>query len=196
MTIMPTAGGAAVSPRPGEVVRIRMPWQAFLLGIASVTVSVTALTLNVWWGRSDFFQGTWVRVSWAVMVVVSVALVASFVQWAPGIDLRDDAAVVAVNFRRIEVPWRDVQAVAFGKGGSLVLYRADRTEVRCAYPCGSVPFVSWKRVDADYHRVGQWWLAHRGADWKPVFAPSPVLFPPVAPRSVEDIWSTPPDRYG
>jgi hypothetical protein len=181
-----------------EVVRIRLPRRAFLLNIVSLTVSSISLTFVAWAPRAAVERGIWLRVAWGVLVAVSVAVVVCTARWRPGIDLRDDAAVVVTPFRRDAVPWRDVQVVAFGKGTSLTLYRADRTELRCPYPSHGTLFVSSKRVTADFHRVGRWWLAHRGPDWRPVFAPPPLVpastpLLEAAPRPVEEIWRNPPE---
>ncbi len=36
-----------------------------------------------------------------------------------------------------------------------------------------------ERVEEDYHRIGQWWLSHRGAEWTPVRTATP---PPAVRR--------------
>jgi hypothetical protein len=141
--------------------------------------------------------GTWLRVAWGVTLLVVVAFVALTVLRPLGVDLRDDAAVVIGPLRRRVIPWREVQAVAFRRGRDVTLYLADGREVRCPYPSHNMLFASWQRVNDDFHRIGQWWLAYRGPDWRPVFAPPPhpppAPFPPATPRSVEDIWRTPPE---
>jgi hypothetical protein len=164
----------------GEVVRVRTPRRAFLLYVVPLVLSTVQLTVLVWVPHPgiEWWSGPWQRGSWAVMFVLSAALVADVVLRPGGIDLRDEVAVVVGPLRSREIPWRDVQAVAFRRGIDVTLYLAGGREVRCLYPRHNLLFVSWQRVTADYHRVGQWWLAHRGPDWRPI--PSPPAPPPPA----------------
>lgn len=180
---------------PGEVVRVRAPRRAqvpsYLFAITFVPV-----TLNVW-TRSPV--SPWLAGFWVVSLLVVVAPVAHGLLRPPGVDLRDDAAVVVGPLRSRVVPRRDVQAVALRRGRDVTLYLADRTVARCPYPSRNLLFVPWRRVDDDFHRVGQWWLAHRGADRRPLHVPAPypapMLFPPATPRSVDDVWRTPPEAW-
>jgi hypothetical protein len=65
----------------------------------------------------------------------------------------------------------DVQGIAV-EGRSVVLYRETGKPVRVPYPSPSW-FVPRQRFEADYHRIGQWWLAHRGPDWHPLVPVAP-----------------------
>jgi hypothetical protein len=173
-----------VSP-PGEVVRVRQPQRALLPFYVLMLVPIALLTLNVWTMGDELGLGPWPYVAWGVLLLPAVVLVAHGVLRPLGVDLRDDAAVVVGPLRNREVPWRDVQAVTFGtRGDTLTLYLADRTEVRCRYPSHSMLYVPSKRVDADFHRVGQWWLAHRGPDRQPLPPPPSayVPYPPLRPE--------------
>jgi hypothetical protein len=121
--------------------------------------------------------------------------------WRPfGVDLREDVAVLVDPFRRRRIPWRDVQAITMGgwTDHHTTLHLANGRTVRCAYPCRSL--FARRRVEADYHRVGQWWLAHRGPDWRPAVAPpppypAPQSWPVAGPRPVEEVWRKPPEAH-
>jgi hypothetical protein len=177
----------AISPA-AAVVRVRAPRHG--LGQYAVALAgLVPMTAHVWLRDPE----TWMWVTWGSIVVLVGLAVAREVRRPRGVDLREDAAVVVGPFRVREVPWRDVQAVAFGKRGMLTLHLAGGGEVRCLYPSHNAPFVKWRRVDEDFHRVGQWWLAHRGPDWRPEYAPSAPAGG--VPPTGEDIWRTPPEAW-
>jgi hypothetical protein len=164
-----------------EVVRVRAPRWTLLRNLAFVAPLVP-LTLNAWFPPDDWAPGAWARVAWVATVIFFAVVVGREAVRPVGVDLTADAAVVVDPFRTREVPWRDVQAVTI-ESWSTVLHRSSGRPVRLFYP-GRVWFVpSQRRFEADFHRVGQWWLAHRGPDWRPA-AP---------PRSAEDVWRTPPE---
>jgi hypothetical protein len=85
-----------------------------------------------------------------------------------GVDLMPESADVR-GPRRRSVPWKDVQAVVqhrqFGawvvrlnlESGKPVTLRAPTT----AWGLGGAQY------EREYHRIGQWWLAHRGESWRP-----------------------------
>ncbi len=95
-----------------------------------------------------------------------------------GVDLRPQSANVR-GLRRRSIPWQDVQAVIHHSrqgtwGVRLILERGKPVTLRA-------PTTGWGFGAADYerdfHRIGQWWLAHRGESWRPVHPEAPL--PPV-----------------
>jgi hypothetical protein len=91
-----------------------------------------------------------------------------------GIDLTRESAIVR-GIRRRSIPWQEVQAVLrhsqLGSGRvSLVLESGTRLTLRA-------PTRFWgiggARYERDFHRIGQWWLAHRGESWRPVRTEAP-----------------------
>jgi hypothetical protein len=169
----------------GEVVRVRTPQRAFVLHYVLAVCHFTIGTLSVTVTGDDLGMGVWPYVLWGLLSLAMAALTAACMLQPPGVDLRDDVAEI-VRLRRRTVPWRDVQAVAFDRRGMLKLHLADGTGVRCGYPSHQTPFVGWSRVDADFHRVGRWWLAHRGPEWQPIAPPpppprTPSAYPPYPP---------------
>ena len=70
------------------------------------------------------------------------------------------------------------QCCATTKSGSarvsLILESGERVTLRA-------PTTWWglgdAQYDRDFHRIGQWWLAHRGQSWRPVRPEAP--WPPV-----------------
>ena len=91
-----------------------------------------------------------------------------------GVDLTPESAIVR-SFRRRNIPWQDVQAV-------VQYQRHDAWGVRFILESGKpvtlrVP-TTWSgfggaQYERDFHRIGQWWLAHRGEAWHPTQAEAP-----------------------
>jgi hypothetical protein len=91
-----------------------------------------------------------------------------------GVDLKPEAAILR-GFRRRTIAWQEVQAVLrfeqlgssrvrlILENGKPVMLRAPRRE----WGLGGAAF------DRDFHRIGQWWLAHRGESWRPVSPEAP-----------------------
>jgi hypothetical protein len=90
----------------------------------------------------------------------------------PGITLRPEGALLHGLFRRRSVPWSDVQAVTVDDyaGLSVLLWTAARERIRLAAPATMRPGA---RFDAGVDLIGQYWIAHRGPGWMPVW-PVPV----------------------
>jgi hypothetical protein len=145
----------------GGVVRVRTPQRALLPFYVLALVPLAFLSINVWTIGDDAGLGPWPYVVWGAMLLLVAAFVVVGVLRPPGVDLRDDAAVVVGPLRRRVVPWRDVRSVTFGRRGMLTLHRADGTETRCRYPAEQTPFVPPNQVDTDFHRIEQWWQARR-----------------------------------
>jgi hypothetical protein len=108
---------------------------------------------------------------WFLLVVGSALVVEALWLRTCGVDLLPEHALVR-GFRRRVVPWRNVQAVvrqpqAGGWLVQLVLDSGKPVTLRA-------PMISWgfgrRRQEAayerDYHRIDQWWLAHRGPSWR------------------------------
>ncbi|HEY8717767.1 hypothetical protein [Pengzhenrongella sp.] len=83
-----------------------------------------------------------------------------------GIDLTPELAVIR-GFRRRDVPWRDVQAVFGRERRDVQLILESGEAVTLPAPRNPMGRHGEATYDRDYHRIGQWWLAHRGADWTP-----------------------------
>src|SRR5664280_308971 len=96
-----------------------------------------------------------------------------------GVDLTHDFAVVR-GLRKRKVRWAEVQAVVSddGKyGTSVVRLILDSGEsVRLPFPSSY-----WRKGNAqcerDFHRIDQWWIAHRGGSWRPVLPKAPEPSP-------------------
>lgn len=88
-----------------------------------------------------------------------------------GVDLTPESVIVH-SVRRRNIPWQDVQAV-------VQYQRHDAWGVRLILESGKpvtlrVP-ATWSgfgraQYEREFHRIGQWWLAHRGEAWRPVRA--------------------------
>ena len=180
-----------------DVVRIREPWTA-LARVCLPLFYTAPFGLNAWSPSG----GPVLRIVWALVVLAVLTLLAVAAVRREGVDLTPhDAVSVGLGRTRV-VPWRDVQAVAFDRRGRVVLHRAAGGDVALRYPARGM-FVRGRDVEADYHRIGRWWLAHRGPDWRPVFVPPPpppfayAPYPPppgdATARSIEEIWRSPPE---
>ncbi|HEY8719989.1 hypothetical protein [Pengzhenrongella sp.] len=112
-------------------------------------------------------------VPWLLLVIGTAVVVEALWIRTWGIDLLPEHALVR-GFRRRLVPWREVQAVVRHPqaGGWLVQLVLDNGKpVTLRAPMISAGFGGKRSAAAyerDYHRIGQWWLAHRGPSWREV----------------------------
>ena len=93
-----------------------------------------------------------------------------------GVDLTPECANIR-GLRRQSIPWRHVQAVLrhdqLGVGRvSLVLESGRRVGLRAPTTFLGLGGAEYER---DFHRIGQWWLAHRGESWSPTLPEAPRL---------------------
>jgi hypothetical protein len=90
-----------------------------------------------------------------------------------GITLTPDEAIVH-TFRRRRIQWRDVQHIQIEKSmGSrvIVIYEESTRRTQLRAPISGFLYRD-KRFEEKFHTIGQWWLAHQGADWTSDGAPS------------------------
>jgi hypothetical protein len=127
-----------------------------------------------------------------VGVVVSPALL---VCTREGLVLTPEHADVVNPLRRRRIPWRDVQGVVLDHL-DIVFGLADGERVTVLYPERRTRrgWRSYDRRVADRDRIWQWWVDHRGADWRPLTPPPPPGSPPVAGApTVDEVWGSPPE---
>jgi hypothetical protein len=91
-----------------------------------------------------------------------------------GVDLTPKSANVR-SVRRRYILWQDVQAVVqYQKHGAwgvrLILESGKPVTLRAPTTWSGFGGAQYGR---DFHRIGQWWLAHRGDAWHPVRAEAP-----------------------
>jgi len=107
-------------------------------------------------------------------------LLAGTILWGMtcGVDLTPESANIR-GFRRRSIPWREVQAVVrYEQVGSksvrLILENGKPVKLRAP---ARLLGLGGAAYDRDFHRIGQWWLAHRGESWRPLRpeAPRPPL---------------------
>ncbi len=84
------------------------------------------------------------------------------------VDLTRESANLR-GLRRRSIPWRQVQAVLrddlFGaERVTLILENGERVRLRAPTTFLGLGAAEYER---DFHRIGQWWLAHRGESWRP-----------------------------
>jgi len=154
--------------------RIRSPFLAWgmMLGAGAMQAALAALFLAL--RREPLTDLTYLTyLAWFLLVSGSVLVLEALWLRTCGVDLLPGHALVR-GLRRRVVPWQHVQAVvrrpqAGGWLVQLVLESGKPVMLRA-------PMISWgfggkRRVVAyeqDYHRIEQWWLAHRGASWRKV----------------------------
>jgi hypothetical protein len=149
-------------------VKIRVPRHVWIpqlvMGVAFLVVGAAA----VW--REGSLDGPY----WLILGGLGVAAAL----WARtlGVVLTGESANLR-GFRRRSVPWQEVQAVVrYGSGSMgvrLILEDGKRVTLRAPRTDG---IFGAAQFDRDFHRVDQWWLAHRGESWRPANAETP---PPV-----------------
>jgi len=117
---------------------------------------------------------TWLALCW---LVIACAF-ASEALWFGicVVELTPDSANLR-GLRRRSVPWQDVQAVVRHR-------RLGACTVRLVLESGKpamlrVPTSTWglggEDYERDFHRIEQWWLAHRGRSWRSVRPETPPL---------------------
>jgi len=92
-----------------------------------------------------------------------------------GVDLTPESANVR-SFRRRNIPWQDVQAVLqYQRHGawSVRLILESGKPVTLQAPRTWSGFGGGAQYERDFHRIGHWWLAHRGEAWRPLRAEAP-----------------------
>ena len=148
-------------------VKIRVPRHVWMGPLVMAVAFLVLGAAAVW--RHGPLDGLY----WLILGGLGVAAAL----WARtlGVDLTGESANLR-GFRRRSVPWQEVQAVVrYGSGSMgvrLILKRGKR--VRLLAPRTDGIFGA-AQFDRDFHRIDQWWLAHRGESWRP----APVETPPV-----------------
>lgn len=93
-----------------------------------------------------------------------------------GVDLTPGSAVVR-GLRRRSVPWSQVQAVVQHQAKGtwsvrLILESGQPLTLPAPTAWGGFGGPGYER---DFHRIGQWWLSHRGEPWRPLRPEAPAL---------------------
>lgn len=93
-----------------------------------------------------------------------------------GVDLTPESAKLR-GLRRRSIPWQDVQAVVHHRrldtwGVRLILESGRPVMLRAPTTWWGIGTAEYER---DFERLGQWWLAHRGASWRPMRPEAPSL---------------------
>ena len=75
--------------------------------------------------------------------------------------------------RRSNVPWSPVQCVVGYRqmgadSAALVLDSGERLVLRVPSTFWGSKAATAAKYQEDFHRLGQWWLAHRGPSWRPL----------------------------
>ena len=144
-------------------VRIRGSWHGLV---------VPAVILS-WFWVSAFTRGDGHALHLdPVIVILYLALTALAVAvgYRYGITLTDDEAVIH-NLRTNRVRWADIQAITqdtYAGTRFLVIWTADGRRIKLRAPVMPLPRTGRAQFEAKYHRIGQWWLTHRGPDWQPL----------------------------
>jgi hypothetical protein len=95
-----------------------------------------------------------------------------------GVDLTPESANLR-GFRRRSIPWQEVQAVLRYEriGSRMVRLIPDNGKPVTLRAPTSLWGLGGAAYERDFHRIGQWWLEHRGESWRPLRPEAPL--PPV-----------------
>jgi hypothetical protein len=176
---MPFGGPARVSNARNEAAltveqsqaqaafKMRNPRRNWLFGPGAELIVMLA-ALDVWMGDRRDALG---MLAYGCYFAVLALMIRSF-----GVDLMPESAIVR-GLRRRKVPWQDVQAVvqhrSFGTWGVRLILESGKPVMLRA------PTTSWgfegANYERDFHRIGQWWVEHRGASWRPLRPEAPQL---------------------
>jgi hypothetical protein len=164
-TFQPSATQPDVQIRTARHVWIPpLVFGAVWLALATLQLLLAQHVFAVLWlalGCASLYQGKWLRTL--------------------GVDLTPEFADLRGQRRR-RVAWRDVQAVVRHR-------RQGAWQVRLILESGKpenlrAPTTLWNfgaaQYERDFHRIGQWWLVHRGESWRPVR--------PEAPQPEDQWW--------
>jgi hypothetical protein len=95
-----------------------------------------------------------------------------------GVDLTPESANLR-GVRRRSIPWQEVQAVLRVEvmGSRMVQLVPEKGKPVTLRAPTSLWGLGGAAFERDFHRIGQWWLDHRGESWRPVRPEAPQ--PPV-----------------
>ena len=149
-------------------VKIRVPRHIWIpqlvMGVAFLVVGAAAA-----WRDRPLYGPYWLTLG-------GIGVAAAIWARTLGVDLTSQSANLR-GFRRRSVPWQEVQAVVrYGSGSvcvRLILEDGKRVTLRAPRTNG---IFGAAQFDRDFHRIDQWWLAHRRESWRPANAETP---PPV-----------------
>jgi hypothetical protein len=160
-----------VADTGGTIRTSRGYWVCFIvLGVISLALSAGDLWLAT---RPTFAaQPTFavVKLATGCLWILAGLLIRSF-----GVELTPGSAMVR-GLRRRSVPWSQVQAVVQHRGRDgtwcvqLILESGRPVTLKAPTTWGGL---GGHRYARDFHRIGQWWLAHRGESWRPLRPEAP-----------------------
>ena len=158
------------------VVKIRTPRSSWMwLLVVSPLWFAFAATQLLWPPPQGALGWPWLPV--ALLAVVGLAVGEALWIRTLGVDLTPESANVRSVRRRI-IPWQDVQAVLQYRrhgdwGVRLILESGEPVTLRAPRTWSSG--FGGAQYERDFHRIGRWWLAHRGEAWRPVRPEAPQL---------------------
>ena len=152
----------------------RMSWMPLLV-VGLFFLAMRALEWMVLAGRSP--GGPWSTGNNDALIMCGVFVLESLLIRSFGIDLTPESANVR-GFRRRHVPWSQIQAVlGYRHWGAdrvaLVLDSGERVVLRMPATYWGSGAATDVKYSEDFHRLGEWWLAHRGPSWRPVRPEAP-----------------------
>jgi|ERR1035437_1344454 hypothetical protein len=143
-------------------VKIRMPRHAWMLKLAAGVLWLAGAAFYLW------------NLQLVLAALVSLAVSGVLVTGALwhrnlGVDLTRESAILR-GFRRRTVPWHEVQAVVRQRrfdSWVVQLIPESGRPVKLLAPTSSLDLGA-AQFERDFHRIEQWWLAHRGKSWRPL----------------------------
>jgi hypothetical protein len=148
-------------------VKIREPRHVWMLPLVMGVAWLVLAAINEW-RAGPLFAPYW------LMTLSCLSVAAGLWGRTRGVDLTPESANLR-GFRRRSVPWLEVQAVVrYGRGSRgvrLILEHGKPVTLRAPRTDG---ILGAAQFDRDFHRIDQWWRAHRGESW----LPAPVETPP------------------
>jgi hypothetical protein len=145
--------------------KIRTPRHAWVGALMPAALQFAVATF-FWVTPAKFWPGSWFAWVWVMLGCFSVAKAL----WlrTRGVDLTHESAILR-GFRRRTVPWHEVQAVVrkhLFAGWVVQLIPESGKPVTLRAPA-SYWGLGAAKFEQDHQRIGQWWVAHRGASWCP-----------------------------
>jgi hypothetical protein len=136
---------------------------AWLFPMAGMTFALAALELEAGYGWLAGFG----------LFLSCLVVLAPLRMRTVRVDLTPESAILH-RVRRRSIPWSQVQAVIQNRHSEWYVQFILENGESVTLPAPMTVYGSSRiAYERDFHRIGQWWLAHRGPSWRPTRPEAP-----------------------
>ena len=161
-----------VQDAPPTVVRLRTPRHSWIPQLMAGVLWLGFAAMYRWVIPDSIGWSGTLGVFWLGLGLVSIA--EAFWLRTLGVDLTPESAVVRGFWRRRTIAWREIQGVVSRQraGTWVVQLLPEHGKLMTLRAATSYFGFGVGTHVQQFHQIGQWWLAHRGVDWRPAPPPS------------------------